>query len=90
MHFQLLSVMAHYSLADAQSDLARLVERAERGEEVVIDRDDPDVVVKLVVTRVRPDGPWDIEWLRANRVRPVAGRISTAEAMREMKEETSR
>lgn len=82
--------MAHYSLADAQSDLARLVEEAERGEEVVIDQSDPDVVVKLVATRVRPSSPWDVEWLRANRVHPRAGRVNTVQALREMKEESPR
>jgi hypothetical protein len=82
--------MAHYSLSDAQSDLQSLVEKAERGEEVVIDRPDKDVVVKLVVTRVRPSSPWDLEWLDAHRVRPRRGRVNTAQAMREMKDESPR
>ena len=57
---------------------------------VVIDRPDPDVEVKIVARRIRPDGPNDIEWLRAVRVQPRRGPVNTAAALAEMKEERGR
>ena len=82
--------MSHYSVTEAQADLARLIEAAERGEPVIIDRPDPDVEVKIVARRIRPDGPHDIEWLRAVRVQPRRGPVNTAAALAEMKEERGR
>lgn len=82
--------MTHYSLAQAQADLPRLIEAAERGEPVYIDRPNPDMAIKLVATPVRPRGVWDMEWLDAHRVRPRRGRISTAQAIKDLKDESTR
>lgn len=82
--------MTRYSVAQALADLPGLLDAAERGEEVFIDRSDPDAAIKLVWTPIRPRSAWDHEWLDANRVRPRRGRISTAEALREMKDESRR
>lgn len=82
--------MTHYSLAEAQADLPRLVEAAERGEAVYIGGPDADTAIKLVWTPVRPRGVWDMEWLDAHRVRPRRGRISTAQAIEDLKTESSR
>lgn len=82
--------MTRYSVAEAQSDFDRLVEAAERGEEVVIDRPNPDVVVKVVAHRTRPRSATDVEWLEAVRVHPRRGPVNTAAALREMKDETGR
>ena len=82
--------MTRYSVAEAQSDFVRLVDVAERGEEVVIDRPNPDVVVKVVAQRVRPRSAHDVEWLDAVRVHPRRGPVNTAAALREMKDEKGR
>lgn len=82
--------MTRYSVAEAQSDFDRLVDAAERGEEVIIDRPNPDVVVKVVAHRQRPRSAHDIEWLDAVRVRPRRGPVNTAAALRELKEKSCR
>jgi antitoxin (DNA-binding transcriptional repressor) of toxin-antitoxin stability system len=82
--------MARYSVAQAQSDLTSLIEAVERGESVEIERPDPDSVIKLIWAPIRPRSAWDVEWLRANRVRPRRGRINTARAIEEMKDESPR
>lgn len=80
-------VMARYSILQAQSEFPALVVAAERGEEVVIDQPDTDIVVKLVAHRVRPNGPHDVEWLRSVRVAPRRGRVNTAQLLKEAKDE---
>lgn len=82
--------MSHYTVTEVQADLARLIEAAERGEPVIIDRPDPDVEVKIVARRIRPDGPNDIEWLRSVRVQPRRGPVDTAAALAQMKEDRGR
>lgn len=82
--------MSHYSVTEAQADLPRLIEAAERGESVIIDRADPDVEVKIVARRVRPASHHDIEWLESVRVYPRRGPVNTAAALAEMKEERGR
>ena len=82
--------MTRYSLAEAQADLPRLLDAAERGEDIYIDRADPDAAIKLVWTPVRPRKVWDLEWLDAHRVHPRRGRISTARAISELKDESPR
>ena len=82
--------MTRYSVAEAQSDFARLVDEAERGEEVVIERPDTDVVVKVVAHRIRPRSAHDVEWLDAVRVHPRRGPVNTAAALREMKDDGER
>ncbi len=83
-------IMTHYSLADAQAQLPRLLEAARRGEEVNNSQADADAAIKLVWTPLRPRKVWDMEWLDAHRVRPRRGRISTAQALSEMKDESPR
>lgn len=79
-----------YSLDEAQTDLDRLVVEAERGENVIIDRPDPDVVIKLVAQRVRPNGPCDIEWLRSVMITPRRGKVDTAALLKQVKTEDLR
>ncbi|WP_395649710.1 hypothetical protein [Brevundimonas sp.] len=82
--------MTHYSVADAQAQLPRLLEAARRGEDVYIAQTNPDAAIKLVWTPLEPRAVWDMEWLDAHRVRPRRGRISTARAINEMKDENPR
>lgn len=82
--------MTRYSAAEAQAQLPHLLEAAERGEDIYIDRSDPDSAIKLVWTPLRSKSVWDIERLDAHRVHPRRGRISTAQAITEMKNESSR
>lgn len=82
--------MARYSLAQVQTRLHELVHAAQRGEEVLIDQPDADIEVKLVAHRVRPNGPNDIEWLEAVRVRPRRGSVNTAKLLSDAKTESRR
>lgn len=82
--------MTRYSIDQALADLPGLLDAAERGEEVYIARSDPDAAIKLVWTPIRPRSTWDPAWFDAHRVRPRRGRISTAEALKEMKDESLR
>jgi antitoxin (DNA-binding transcriptional repressor) of toxin-antitoxin stability system len=79
--------MARYTMAQAQAQLPDLVGAAERGDEVVIDQPDADIVVKLVAHRIRPKGPNDVEWLDAVRVRPRRGKVNTTQLLEEAKAE---
>jgi prevent-host-death family protein len=61
--------MANYSVADAKAHLSDLLERAEKGESVVITRHGKPVVEFKPVAQVgRPMTAVDLAWLRANRV----------------------
>lgn len=79
--------MARYSILQAQSEFPALVGAAERGEEVVIDQPDADIVIKLVAHRIRPNGPGDVEWLDSVRITPRRGRVNTAQLLKEAKDE---
>lgn len=85
-----IQAMARYSAAEAQADLPRLLEAAERGEDVYVDHGHPDAAIKLVWTPIRPREAWDMEWLDAHRVRPRRGKVNTAAMLQEMKDESVR
>jgi len=86
--------MAHYSLAHAQSHLSELIDRAKRGEEVVID-EPGEAVVRLLAEAANtsqnatPIGePIDLEWLRAHRITPQGGaNFDSAALIRQMRDE---
>lgn len=67
--------MGHHTVAEAESCLAELIDRALKGEDVVIVRDgQPAVALKPVVPTKPAHAPPDVteadlDWLRARRVR---------------------
>ena len=61
--------MNTYSVAEAKSQLSKLIDRALDGEAVVITRrGEPVVELRPVRPAPRPITEADIEWLRAKRV----------------------
>ena len=61
--------MRTYSVAEAKSQLSKLIDRALAGEGVVITRrGEPVVELKPVRPAPRPITEADLEWLRARRI----------------------
>jgi len=61
--------MANHSVAEARNKLSELIDRALRGEDIVITRHGTPVVdLRAIPAPPRPVTKADIEWLRAHRV----------------------
>jgi prevent-host-death family protein len=61
--------MSKHSVAEAKDQLSSLIDRAMRGEEVVITRHGrPIVALKAIARTARPMTEADLEWLRQHRV----------------------
>jgi prevent-host-death family protein len=64
--------MSQYSIAEAKDRLSSLIERALKGEDVVITKHGrPVVELRPVSPLARPVTVADLEWLRARRVHPL-------------------
>ncbi len=71
--------MTTYSVADAKNNLSELIDRALKGEGVVITRHGAPVVeLKPVTAPARPITQADLDWLQAHMLRP--GRPPAQEA----------
>jgi prevent-host-death family protein len=80
--------MSTYSVAEAKNQLSKLIDRALRGEGVVITRrGQPVVELKPVRPAPRPITEADIEWLRARRSRLPMSKIDAATVVRQMRDE---
>lgn len=63
--------MTTYSVADAKNNLSDLIDRALKGEGVVITRHGAPVVeLRPVAGQVRTVTRADVDWLAANRLQP--------------------
>ena len=63
--------MTSYSVADAKKNLSDLIDRALKGEGVVITRHGAPVVeLKPVTAPARPITQADLDWLQATMLRP--------------------
>lgn len=62
--------MAQHSVAEAKNHLSELIERALKGEDVVITRHGTPVVELRPVQVARPITEADIAWVEARRIRP--------------------
>lgn len=61
--------MSRHSVAEAKNQLSALIDRALKGEDVVITRHgQPVVELKPIPRSARPPTKADIEWLRKHRV----------------------
>lgn len=70
--------MSQHSVVEAKNNLSELIERALRGEPVVITRHGKPVVeLKAVESEGRPVTKADVDWLKSNRV----GRARTGESV---------
>jgi antitoxin (DNA-binding transcriptional repressor) of toxin-antitoxin stability system len=83
--------MSTHSVADAKNHLSELINRALKGEGVVITRrGQPVVELKAVRAATEPPEPMtaaDLEWLRARRVGRLSPDKDAAELAREMRDE---
>lgn len=84
--------MSTHSVAEARNQLSKLIDRALKGEEVVITRrGQPVIEFKPVRPAPRPAPRLmtdaDIEWLRARRVGRKMAKTDAATLVRQMREE---
>ena len=80
--------MSTHSVAEAKNRLSELIERALKGEGIVITRrGEPVVTLKPVRPPPRPITDADIEWLRARRVGRAMAKTDAATLVRQMRDE---
>ena len=83
--------MSTHSVAQAKNQLSKLIDRALKGEGVVITRrGQPVVELRPVRPASRPITEADIEWLRANRVGKTMPQTDAATLIRQMRDEGER
>lgn len=81
-------VMSTHSVAEATSQLPRLIDRALNGESVVIARDgQPVVELRPISAAPRPLTQKDIDWIDANRVGKAPAGFDAATEVRRMRDE---
>jgi prevent-host-death family protein len=80
--------MSTHSVAEAKNQLSKLIDRALKGEGIVITRrGEPVVALKPVRPVPRPITEADIEWLRARRVGRKMPKTDAATLVGEMRDE---
>ncbi len=80
--------MSTHGVAEAKNHLPKLIDRALKGEAIVITRrGQPVVELKPVHPPPRPITDADIEWLRARRVGRKMAKTDAAILIRRMREE---
>lgn len=80
--------MSQHSVVEAKNNLSELIERALRGEPVVITRHGKPVVeLKAVEPRGRAVTQADIDWLDARRIKPREGSESVVDLVIRMRDE---
>jgi antitoxin (DNA-binding transcriptional repressor) of toxin-antitoxin stability system len=80
--------MSTHSIAEATSQLSRLIDRALEGESVVIARDgQPVVELRPIPATPRSVTQTDIDWIDANRVGKAPASLDAATEVRHMRDE---
>jgi antitoxin (DNA-binding transcriptional repressor) of toxin-antitoxin stability system len=80
--------MSTHSIAEATSELPRLIDRALQGESVVISRDgQPVVELRPIPPPPRPVTLADLEWIDAHRVGKAQASLDAATEVRRMRDE---
>jgi prevent-host-death family protein len=80
--------MSEHSVAEAKDQLSRLIDRALKGEGIVITRrGHPVVELKPVRPAPSPITDADIEWLRARRSRLPRSKLDATTLVRRMRDE---
>jgi prevent-host-death family protein len=83
--------MSTYSVADAKNQLSELIDRALRGEGVVITRHGrPMVELKPVDEPAQPLSAADLDWLAAHRVGRAPGSEDAGRLVERMRDESER
>jgi len=83
--------MSTHGVAEAKSQLSKLIDRALKGEGIVITRRGQPVVelkpVSAASRKPRPITEADIEWLRAHRARLTPSKIDAGTFVSQMRDE---
>ena len=80
--------MSTHSVAEARNQLSQLIDRALKGEGIVITRrGEPVVELKPLRPAPRPITDADIEWLRARRVGRVMPKTDAGKLVSDMRDE---
>jgi prevent-host-death family protein len=80
--------MSTHTVAEAKNQLSKLIDRALKGEGIVITRrGQPVVALKPVRPAPRPIAEADIEWLRARRVGGTMPKTDAGTLVSEMRDE---
>jgi len=82
--------MSTHSLAEASSQLPALIDRALKGESVVISLDGrPVVELRPIPAQPRPVTKTDLDWIDANRVGKAPAGLDAATEVRLMRDDCS-
>ena len=80
--------MTTHSIAEATSELPRLIDRALQGESVVISRDgQPVVELRPIAPPPKPVTPADLDWIDVHRVGKAQAGLDAATEVRKMRDE---
>jgi prevent-host-death family protein len=80
--------MSTHSVAEAKNQLSKLIDRALKGEGVVITRrGQPVVELKPVRPPPRPMTPADLDWLGAHKIPRLSENEDAATLVRKMRDE---
>jgi prevent-host-death family protein len=83
--------MGTHSVAEAKNRLPELIDRALKGEGVVITRHGrPVVELRPIPEPARPVSPADLDWLAARRVKVRGVKKNAAELVSAMRDEENR
>jgi prevent-host-death family protein len=86
----ILYPMSTHTVAEAKNQLSKLINRALKGEGIVITRrGQPVVELKPVQPPLRRMTPADLEWLRAHRIRRISDK-DAGTLISEMRDEEER
>jgi prevent-host-death family protein len=80
--------MSTHTVAETKNQLSKLIDRALKGEHIVVTRrGQPVVELKPVRPPPRPITEADIEWLRARRVGRKMPKVDAVTLIRQMRDE---
>ena len=80
--------MSQHSVVEAKNQLSSLIDRALKGEDVVITRHGTPVVeLKAVRSAGRGMTQADLDWLDSGRIQLAPGALSAVELVRQMRDE---
>jgi prevent-host-death family protein len=83
-----LEFMSTHTVAETKNQLSKLIERALKGEHIVVTRrGQPVIELRPVRPPPRPITEADIEWLRARRVGRKPAKTDAATLVRQMRDE---
>jgi len=83
--------MTAYSVADAKNKFSELIDRAQKGEDILITRHgQPAAKIQGIPAPGRRMTPADVEWLKANRVKRRLGNVDAGSFVSRMRDEDER